>query len=198
MMSAPQRIKAVVIGASAGGIDALSVILPLLSPEVQFAIVIVVHIPPDRNSMLVELFRGKCRLTVKEAEDKEPIEFGTVYFAPPDYHVLIEADHRLSLSSDERVQYSRPSIDVLFETAADAYEQNLLGIVLSGANSDGARGLRLVKDLGGQAIVQNPATAHSQEMPRSALAACPEAECLNLEEIGRYLQQISSAEEVAG
>ena len=135
---------------------------------------VVVHVPPDKRSILAELFQAKCRITVREAEDKEPISGGTVYFAPPDYHLLVETDRSLSLSSDEPVLYSRPSIDVLFESAADAYGPALIAIVLTGANQDGAKGLKAVVEAGGTAIVQSPEDAFASAMPEAALAACPE------------------------
>ena len=120
-------IEAIVIGASAGAIQALSRILPALPEGYPIPVLVVVHIPADRSDLLASLFQAKCRLAVKEAEDKEPIRAGTIYFAPPDYHVLVEQDRRLSLSSDEPVSYSRPAVDVLFETAADAYGPGLIG-----------------------------------------------------------------------
>jgi two-component system chemotaxis response regulator CheB len=138
---------------------------------------------------MVELFRGRCRLDVREAEDKEPIRGGVVYFAPPDYHLLVEPDRRLSLSGDEPVHYSRPSVDVLFETAVDAYGAGLAGVVLTGANEDGARGLRAVLEAGGTAVVQRPDLAYAPAMPAAALAACPGARVLTLEEIATFLKE---------
>ena len=132
--------EAVVIGASAGALEALSSLLPALPSDYRLPILIVVHLPPDKTSLLAELLRARCAIRVREAEDKEPIEPGVVYFAPPDYHLLVEQDRRLSLSDDEPVLFSRPSIDVLFESAADAYGGGLIGVVLTGANSDGANG----------------------------------------------------------
>jgi two-component system chemotaxis response regulator CheB len=113
--------EAVVIGASAGALEALSVILPALPAGYGLPVFVVVHLPPDTRSILADLFQAKCHIPVREAEDKEPIRGGTIYFAPPNYHLLIEADRNVSLSSDEPVLFSRPSIDVLFESAADAY-----------------------------------------------------------------------------
>ncbi|MGC4002344.1 MAG: chemotaxis protein CheB [Pirellulales bacterium] len=136
------NVAAVAIGASAGAVEALSAILPALPEEFPFSIFIVVHVPPDRVSYLVELFRRKCRATIREAEDKDTILAGTIYFAPPDYHLLIERAKTISLSSEEAVNFSRPSVDVLFESAADAYGPELLGIVLTGGSDDGAQGLR--------------------------------------------------------
>ncbi|MCC2671503.1 MAG: cheB 2 [Armatimonadetes bacterium] len=167
----PAAIEVIVIGASAGAVEALSLLLPPLPADFPVALLIVVHLPRDRDSLLAELLGARCRVKVKEAEDKERIEGGTVYFAPPDYHLLVEPDRSLSLSVDEPVRYSRPSIDVLFESAADVYGERLLGIVLTGANSDGAQGLRTVCEAGGKAIVQAPETASAPFMPQAALGA---------------------------
>ena len=114
-------LQAVVIGASAGGVQALSQVLPALPVDFPIPVIVVVHIPPRRDNALVDLFADKCRIPVKEAEDKEPLEPGTIYFAPSDYHLLVEAGGSLALSSDEPVNHSRPAIDVLFESAADAF-----------------------------------------------------------------------------
>ncbi|WKC21544.1 chemotaxis protein CheB [Rhizobium sp. SSA_523] len=182
--------KAVVVGASAGAVEALSVLLPGLPPTLPVPIVVVVHIPPDKHSVMAELFSAKCRLRVKEAEDKEPLLAGTVYFAPPDYHVLIEADKTLSLSNDEPVLYSRPSIDVLFESAADAYGAGLVAVVLSGANHDGAKGARAVIDAGGLGLIQEPETAYASAMPEAAIKACPTARVLSLSAIADVIGEI--------
>ena len=144
--TAPQ---AVVIGASSGALDALSVILPSLPSQYGLPIIVVVHIPPDKASILATLFDGKCNIRVVEAEDKEPIRGGIAYFAPPGYHLQVEADKTLSLSNDHPVRFSRPSVDVLFESAADAYGDALVAIVLTGANEDGANGLKAVIAAGG-------------------------------------------------
>ncbi len=181
--------EAVVIGASAGALDALSGILPMLPEDFRMPVIVVVHIPPDRPSALADLFGAKCRLAVKEAEDKEPLAGGTVYFAPPDYHLQIEADRFLSLSCDEPVLFSRPSIDVLFETAADALGPSLVAIVLSGANNDGASGLRAVIEMGGIGIVQDPATAYSSAMPEAAIRANPSAHVMSPPAIADYLKK---------
>jgi two-component system chemotaxis response regulator CheB len=138
------------------------------------------------------LFQKKCPLPVREAADKEPIEKGTVYFAPPDYHLLVEQERIFSLSNEEPVLYSRPSIDVLFETAADAYREGLIGIVLTGANEDGARGLKAVIAAGGRGIVQRPEQAQSPTMPRAALAMNPAARPATLDEIVTFLKSIPS------
>ncbi len=167
--------RAIVIGASAGGVQALSQVLPRLPADLAMPVMVVVHVPPRKDNALVDLFAQKCRLTVKEAEDKETLEPGTIYFAPPDYHLLVETTTTLALSSDETVNHSRPAIDVLFETAADAFGAGLIGIVLTGANHDGANGLKAVCDAGGAAIVQDPASAEVATMPAAALVACPSA-----------------------
>ena len=176
-------IQAVAIGASAGAVQALTQILPALPADYGLPVFIVVHVPPDRDNALVELLQGKCRIAVKEAEDKEPITPGVVYFAPSDYHLLVEADGCLSLSSEELVNHSRPSIDVLLETAADAYGPRLLGLVLTGANNDGALGLKAIADAGGAAVVQDPDGAYVPTMPAEALRACASAEVLPLDKI---------------
>lgn len=187
-MRAPEA-KAIVIGSSAGALEALSAILPALPQDFALPIMIVVHVPAHRDSALSELFQAKCRVRVKEAEDKEPIVPGTVYFAPPDYHLLVEAGQSLALSSDEPVLFSRPAIDVLFESAADAFGAGLVGVVLTGANSDGARGLKAIADAGGRALVQSPRGAFAATMPEAAIEAVPGALVIPLERIATSLQE---------
>ncbi|WP_442597665.1 chemotaxis protein CheB [Parapusillimonas sp. JC17] len=179
--------RAVVIGASAGAIQALSEILPALPADFPLPILIVVHVPADRDNILASLFEKKCRMAVREAEDKEPALGGVIYFAPAGYHLLVEEEGTLSLSSDEEVMYSRPSIDVLFESAADAYGPAVVGIILTGANSDGAKGLRAIAAAGGTALVQEPATAYASAMPRAALSECASARSTTLEQIVNFL-----------
>lgn len=181
-------IECVVIGGSAGAIDGLLKILPLLPSNFAVPILIVVHLPPEGRSLLPELFGPRCQIAVKEVEDKESIHGGTVYFAAPNYHLLVEGDRTLSLSSDEPVLYSRPSIDVLFESAADAFGSGLLALVLSGANSDGAAGARAIAAAGGSVWVQNPDGAEAALMPRSTLTQCPEARSVALTDIAREIQ----------
>ena len=183
-----EGIEAIAIGASAGAVQALSRILPTLPANYPFPVLIVVHVPADRSDLMAPLFQSKCRMIVKEAEDKEPVSPGVVYFAPPDYHLLVEADRTLSLSADEPVLYSRPSIDVLFESAADAYGDGLVGIILTGANEDGAEGLSAVYDAGGTALVEDPEDAFSSTMPSAALARRREARVLSLDGIADYLK----------
>lgn len=186
-------IKAVAIGASAGAVQALLAILPALPASYPLAVFVVVHVPPDRSNVLVPLFQTKCKLVVKEAEDKEPVIGGVVYFAPSDYHLLVEADGALALSTDEAVNYSRPSIDVLFESAADAYGPTLAGLILTGANHDGAAGLKAVMNAGGVAIVEDPDGAYASAMPHAALEACPSARTMKLDAIASYLLSLGTA-----
>ena len=188
-----RRLEAVVIGASAGAIQALGRILPALPAAYPLPVLIVVHIPADRSDLLAPLFRARCRVVVKEAEDKEPIIPGSVYFGPSDYHLMVEANHTIALSVDDPVLYSRPSIDVLFETAADAYGAGLLGVVLTGANEDGAVGLRAVVAAGGDAIVETPAEAFASAMPRAALELCPGAKVMSLDAIAAYLAGLTAS-----
>ena len=183
----PKPLGGVVIGASVGAIEALSDILPKLPANYPLPVFVVVHLARDRNSGLVDLFASRCKITVKEAEDKEPIKSGVVYFAPPDYHLLVEADFSLSLSNDEPVIYSRPAIDVLFDSAADAFGERLVGVVLTGASRDGAAGLRSVRLAGGICLVQEPDTAVGSAMPLAALALSPGARSLRLEKIAAIL-----------
>lgn len=189
-VAAPDRPRAVVVGASAGAVEALSAVLPALPGDYPLPVLVVVHLPPDKPSAMADLFRLKCAVAVREADDKEPVAPGTVYFAPPDYHLLVGRNGELSLSSEEPVHYSRPSIDVLFESAAAAYGPALVGVVLTGANSDGAAGLRAVRAAGGAAVVQDPTTAQVATMPRAALAACPDARALAPAQIATYLREL--------
>ena len=183
-------IRAVAIGASAGGVQALSELLPALSRESQAAVFVVLHLPRDRPSLLVDVFSQKCALAVREAEDKEPVIPGTVYFAPPNYHLLVDAGPQLALSADDLVNHSRPSIDVLFDSAAQVYREHLLGIILSGANEDGAEGLAAVHDAGGLTVVQEPQTAQSSAMILSALERRPADLVLDLAGIAGLLQRL--------
>ncbi len=185
------RPAAVVIGASAGALAALSEILPPLPRDYPLPILIVVHVPPDRDNILAELLQAKCQIAIREVEDKEPIVPGTAFLAPPGYHLLVETADRLSLSVDDPVNYSRPSIDVLFESAADVYGPGLTGIVLTGASQDGALGLSAIHEAGGSCLVQRPGLAYASTMPLAAIDACPAAQILNLEEIAASLLDLA-------
>ena len=166
---ARNKIEAVVIGTSAGGVEALLTLLKGLTGLELPSLIVVIHQPADASGVAVELFRDLTLLPVKEAEDKAPVDAGTLYFAPAGYHLLIEKSRTFSLSTEAPVNYSRPSIDVTFESAADAYGKNLAGIVLTGANNDGAAGLKAIQECGGVTIVQDPFTAKFPQMPEAAL-----------------------------
>jgi two-component system chemotaxis response regulator CheB len=180
-------VGAIVIGASAGGLEAVGTVLDALPEDFAVPIVVVQHIPANAGDALPRRFQRHCRLPVHEAEDKEPVAGGNVFIAPPDFHLMIEPERRFSLSREERVNFSRPSIDVLFETAAEAYCSELVGVILTGASADGAAGLARVKRMGGLSIVQDPETAEVDIMPRAALNACDADRVLPLAEIGPFL-----------
>jgi two-component system chemotaxis response regulator CheB len=162
-------IRLVVIGGSAGGVAALGTLLPALPADFGLPVVVVLHLPPSRNSLLANLFGPKCRLPVIEAYDKAPLAPGHIYFSPPDYHLMIERDLTFGLSVDGPVNFSRPSIDVLLESAATSIGEGVLAVILTGTNADGARGMKAVRDAGGVGWVQDPESAQSPTMPRAAL-----------------------------
>ncbi|EAU66119.1 chemotaxis response regulator protein-glutamate methylesterase group 2operon [Stigmatella aurantiaca DW4/3-1] len=173
--------------------DALSVLLPALPKDFRPALLIVMHLPRERPSLLIEIFERKCALPVREAQDKELVQPGTVYFAPPDYHLLVDVGPSLALSADDPVYFSRPSIDVLFESAADIYGPQLAAIILTGANADGARGTAAVREAGGITVVQAPETAMSAAMPTAAIAQGPIDFILPLDQVARVLRAMGSA-----
>lgn len=158
----------VVIGASAGAIDALGAILPRLPASFAIPVLVVVHLVPTRPSLLVELFRSRCALAVAEPVDKEPVRPG-IFFAPRDYHLLVERDRSFALSVEPPVHWSRPSIDVLFESVAYAYGRGVVAVVLTGSSADGAKGAQAVHDVGGVVFVQSPESAAADFMPLSAI-----------------------------
>ncbi len=188
-MSKAQVIKVVVVGASAGGLYALKKLLPALPASFSCSMLIVQHMSPHSDSYMARMLNELSVVTVKEADEKELIRPGTVYIAPPDYHLLVEADYTLSLSVEEKVNYSRPSIDVLFETAADVYGIHLMGIILTGANDDGSNGLYAVKKNGGFIIVQDPNDAESPAMPRAAIERVKPHKILTLKQISALLSK---------
>lgn len=163
------KYKAIVIGVSSGGLNALKSLVPVLPANFSIPILLVIHIGVASDGFWIENLDKMSMLKVKEADEKESIIKGCVYVAPPNYHLLVEADGTLSLSTDAKVNYARPSIDVLFESAAEAYRDKLIGIILTGSNHDGAYGLRKIKQLGGLTIVQDPAEATSPQMPTAAI-----------------------------
>ena len=161
--------RAVVIGGSAGSLEVLLKLVPNLPVDSDAVFIVVVHRKNDPDSILQLLFESRTAMKVKEVEDKEPIEANTIYIAPPDYHLLLEDDHNFSLDSSEKINYSRPSIDVTFESVAEIFGERSIGVLLSGANSDGALGLDSIKKAGGYAIVQHPESAEVDFMPMQAI-----------------------------
>lgn len=183
----------IAIGASWGGLAAVSTLLVGLSADVEATIVVALHRGPESSrGRLESLLQRSARRPVSEPDDKEPVERRHVYVAPADYHLLVE-DGRFALSTDSRVQYARPSIDVLFESVADAYRERAIGIVLTGLNEDGAAGLASIKERGGVAIVQDPSTAERREMPDAAVAATSADAVLPLAEIPNFLYGLCCA-----
>jgi two-component system chemotaxis response regulator CheB len=180
----------VAIGASWGGLDAVRTLLGGLPAELDAAVVIAQHRAPESHpTAFRDLLGAVTRLKVREAGDKDELRAGTAYVAAPDYHLLVEHG-RLALTIDEPVQYARPSIDVLLQTAAEAYRERCVGVVLTGANADGASGLARVAELGGAAVVQDPETAERDEMPRAALARVPTATVAPVDEIAPLLVEL--------
>ena len=176
----------IVIGCSLGGMHALETILCALPRDFETPIAVAQHRHKKSNDRLADFFRRSCKIRVTDADDKQWIQPSTVYFAPADYHLLIEKGE-FSLSVDEAVHYSRPSIDVLFESAADAYGAALIGVILTGANDDGAAGARRIKNRGGFMIAQDPKTAEAPAMPAAAIATGAVDQILPLENIGPFL-----------
>lgn len=185
------RVEAIVIGGSAGAMKALTTLLPCLSANCPAPVIIVLHLHPLQDRYFLKHYQGLSALQIKEADEKETIQAGYVYFAPPNYHLLIENNKTFSFSIDEKVNYSRPSIDVLFESAANVYGARLAGILLTGANNDGAAGLRYIKEKGGTVIVQDPHSAESPYMPSSALQEVQADLVLDLDGIGQWLTELN-------
>jgi two-component system chemotaxis response regulator CheB len=187
----------VVVGASWGGLDVLREIFGGLPGGLGAAVVVAQHRSPESHpTAFRDLLGAITRLKVREADDKDELHPGTVYVAAPDYHLLVD-EHSLSLSTDEPVQFARPSIDVLFSSAAESHRERCVGVVLTGANADGAEGLARIVELGGTAIVQDPDTATRDEMPRAAAAAVPSARICAVDEIAPALVELCGVAEVA-
>lgn len=165
------KYKAIVIGVSAGGLNAMKTLLPALPADFPLPVVVVQHIGARSDGTWIDILNSLCALNIKEADEKEKIEKGNVYVAPPNYHLLIEKDETFTLTVDEKVNFARPSIDVLFESAAVAYQEKLIGIILTGSNSDGTEGMKKIQENGGLTIAQDPLTAESSYMPASAITA---------------------------
>ena len=185
------KYEAIVIGASTGGLNALTEILAPLPADFRLPMLVVQHRLSSPDDLLAFILNESCQLRVKEADEKEPIKPGSVYIAPANYHLLVERDKTLSLSIDAKVCYSRPSIDILFETAADAYLSGLVGIILTGASHDGTAGLKKIKKDGGLTIAQNPTTAESEIMPLSAIRENIVDKICSLTEISSFLFHLS-------
>jgi two-component system, chemotaxis family, protein-glutamate methylesterase/glutaminase len=182
-----KNYEVVAVGVSAGGLEALSCIVPNLPASFSLAMIIVQHMHEDSGGFLSDYINSKSALPVQEAMDKEPILPGTVYIAPANYHLLVEEDRTFSLSTESRVNWSRPCIDLLFESVADVYGDKVIGVTLTGANDDGSRGLKKIKEFGGLTVVQDPETALSSFMPKAALQAVQPDRVLKLEEIAPFL-----------
>src|SRR5689334_14423839 len=187
-------IELIVAGASLGGFDALVGLLGALPADYPLPLAVVQHRSVDSEDLLPVLLQRTTRLPLVEVEDKQPILPGTIYIAPANYHLLVERNH-FALSVDDRVRFARPSIDVLFESAADAYRERLAAVLLSGSNDDGARGMARVKARGGLTIVQDPASAESARMPAAAIAASPVNYVLPLAGIAQLLTNLISRSE---
>lgn len=162
--------QALLVGGSAGAVEALNQLLPVVPEDARVPVLVIVHLPPNRASLLPEVFAPRCRAKVLEPEDKQAMTAGTIWFAPANYHLLLEADRSFAFSTDLPVNFSRPSLDVTFESAADVFGESLCCIVLTGANEDGSRGAQLVRQKGGVVIVQEPRSAEAKQMPIAAIA----------------------------
>ncbi len=185
------KTRLIIIGGSSGSLEVIMKLLPVLRKDLAVPIIIVMHRNTTADSALTELLASRTQLRVKEADDKDVMEAGCIYIAPPDYHLLVEADGTLSLDASERVHYCRPSIDVSFMSAAVAYKESLLAILLSGANADGAAGIKEIKVDGGYTIVQDPLEAGVAYMPEQALLTNAVDKVMKAEEMGEWLNTIS-------
>lgn len=181
----------VIIGGSAGSLDIILRIVPALQQQIRAAIIMVLHRKSSSDTILVDLLSVKTKLKVKEAEEKEVIKSGCIYVAPADYHLLIEKDHTFSLDVSEKINYSRPSIDVTFESASEVYGKHLTGILLSGANSDGTDGLEAIKQNKGICIAQEPSTAEVAYMPQYAIDHVAIDYVFTAEQMTDYINEIA-------
>ncbi|WP_069657829.1 chemotaxis protein CheB [Arcticibacter eurypsychrophilus] len=184
-------IDLLLIAGSAGSLDVLLKVLPAIKSNLSFPIIIVLHRKASYDSSLINLFNTKATLPVVEAEEKDSLQNGKIYVAPSDYHLLVETNRSLSLDYSEKIQYSRPCIDVTFETAAEVYKTRIAAILLSGANSDGSAGLKSIKSYGGITAVQNPQYAEVSYMPQKAIQTAPIDYILNIEEIANFINKLS-------
>ena len=185
------KYEAIVMGVSSGGMQAMKVMFPLFPKEFRIPIIIVQHIGAHSDGEWIKILNYNCNLHLKEADEKERIKKGNIYIAPPNYHLLIEKDKTFSLTIGERVNFARPAIDVLFETAAEAYKKQLIGVILTGSNYDGTKGMERIKEYGGLTIAQDPDTAVSSFMPAAAIDAMQPDHILSLENIVKLLLKIT-------
>jgi len=183
--------EALIIGGSAGSLDVLLEIFPALRKDIRFPIVLVVHRKPSNESLLTDLLKSRTTLTVGEAEEKEFLAPGKVFIAPADYHMLIEEDRSISLDYSEKINYSRPSIDVTFQSAAEVFKEKLVCILLSGSNSDGVEGLKCVNSFGGKAVIQNPDTAIMPYMPQQAALNVVPNVILDSRDMADYINKLN-------
>lgn len=184
------KCSALVIGGSAGSLDVLLEIFPGLSAQINFPILVVTHRKSGNDSLLTELLKNRTNLVVKEAEEKEKLLPGYVYIVPADYHLLVENDHTISLDYSEKVNYSRPSIDVTFQSAAEVFRDELVCLLLSGSNADGVEGLKVVNRFGGLVLVQNPETAIMPYMPQQAVNQVKPCVVLNSLKMAGYINEL--------
>lgn len=191
-MSIKNKYQAIVIGTSAGGLYALTSILQQLPPDYPIPVVVVQHRSKDQRDLFEDVLQSKCKIKIKQADEKENIKGGYVYTAPPDYHLLIENDQTFSLTADDLVLYSRPSINVLFESAAVVYRDKLIGIILTGANNDGASGITIIRKYGGLTIAQVPAEAQFPFMPNASIKTKNIQHVWTLSEIQKFLLKINN------
>lgn len=186
-----KEYKLILIGGSTGSIDVLLHLLPALKVPLSFALIIVLHRKNSADSPLANLLSLKSSLPVQEVDDKDAIVPGTIYLAPADYHLLLEQDGTFSLDDSEKINYSRPSIDVTFESAADAFGPSVVGIVLSGANADGTQGLKAIKKVGGILVAQRPDTAQVGFMPQQAILGADVDYILDIQELVSFVNELN-------
>lgn len=187
-------IKLIVIGASFGGMEAVKNVLKNLPDTFIVPIAVVLHIGNNNINTYISLLNNLSHYKIKDAEEKEPIKEQTMYFAPPNYHLLVEEDFTFSLSTDEKINFSRPAIDVLFETAAWSFKDKLAGVLLTGSNQDGAAGMKTIQEYGGITIVENPETAFANTMPETAVKNTTPDHILDLEDIAAKITEITKDE----
>lgn len=179
-----------VIGLSAGGMNALTQMLPNIKASFNPSIIIVQHLHPQQGKFHLEYFSSKCKLPVHEAMEREKVERSTIYFAPPNYHLLLNDDETFCFNVDGKINYCRPAVDALFESASDLYGSLLMGVILTGANNDGAKGLLRIKQNGGYTIVQTPEEAEAKQMPVSAIEIARPHKVMKISEITTFLNTL--------